>query len=49
MNLDLDDPTLCASEARVFAEAALRLLAEGLCAAAADLLYRAAEFAKKAA
>lgn len=43
------DPALCSAEARVFAEAALRLLAEGECAAAADLFYRAAEFSERAA
>lgn len=44
-----DDPALCCGEARVFAEAALRLLAVGECAAASRLLYRASDFARRAA
>lgn len=48
--LDVEhDPALCAAEAAVFARAALRLLAEGECAAAAQLFARASEFAEKAA
>lgn len=43
------DPALCAAEAKVFAQAALRLLSEGECAAAAQLFARASEFAEKAA
>jgi hypothetical protein len=43
------DPALCAAEARVFARAALRLLDEGECEAAANLFYRAFEFAGRAA
>jgi hypothetical protein len=42
---DVNDPALCAAEARVFAEAALRMLAEGQCEQAAYLLTRAAAFA----
>jgi hypothetical protein len=33
----------------VFAEAAIKLLAEGECRAAAELFYRAYQFAKRAA
>lgn len=42
------DPALCAAEARVFAKAALKLLDEGECQAAAGLLFRAFEFAGRA-